>query len=283
MLTREIIMNTLQTKGYNVLPADVTKNGVEMQGVTIGEGKVRPTIYINDFLKWTDDRLDEVVCIIEDMYSKTQKNTPQIDIENIKDWDYIKTRLQVCVQKKGNEDIVKKDFLDLELYVRVIVDTNRDEEGCVGSFKVKPEHIKMWNVDESVLFSAAWDCTKPTLVEEDMAKIISQMLGKNEAEILSEMGSAPRQIILSNKTRINGAVAMCDVWFLKEIADRLESDLVIFPSSIHECIVTPMDGILRRNELDAMVKNINETQVAPEEVLSNHAYFFNRNTMEIGW
>lgn len=32
-----------------------------------------------------------------------------------------------------------------------------------------------------------------------------------------------------------------------------------------------------------MVREVNETQVEPEEVLSNHAYFFNKETCEISW
>lgn len=86
---------------------------------------------------------------------------PVIDTKKLMDWDYVKTRLQLCIQRKGNENIVKRDFLDFEEYVRV------DVGG--GTFKVKPEHLVKYGITESVLFHAAWDCTAHTIHVEDMA------------------------------------------------------------------------------------------------------------------
>lgn len=267
------IIEELSNRGYKAQFNLVVKNGVEFPSVIVGDGNVRPNIYIDDLIEQYDS-LDEVVDVIIEMYEKTKNET--FDINGISEWDYVKTRLQLCLQKKGDENIVKRDFLDLEQYVRVIVDA---ENKGSSSFKVNPSFLKTWNVTEDILFNAAWDCTKPTLVKRDMMDIMEEM-GVSVAELKETCGEMQDQIIISNKSGINGSIAMFDTWMLGEIADKYESDLVILPSSIHEIIATPItDKVLFR--YDKMVQEVNEEQLYPEEVLSNHAYRFNRDTREI--
>lgn len=275
IMTREMIITELKNRGYEVLSADVTKNGVKLQGIAIGKGSIKPTIYVDDLLNKT---LDEAVNKIIDIYKNTQKNPVQFNPKNITDWNFIKTRLQLCLQRKGDEDIVKRDFLDLEQYVRVIVDA--DKNG-INSYKVTPNQLKLLGITEGMLFNAAWDCTRPTITETDMSKVMAEMMGITVEELLKGMGDMPMQIVLSNKSGINGAIAMKDTWLLSEIANRYKSDLAILPSSIHECIVMPIDETVNFIDLNDMVREVNKTELVPEEQLSDHAYRFNRDTREI--
>ena len=48
----------------------------------------------------------------------------------------------------------------------------------------------------------------------------------------------------------------------------------VLPSSVHEVIIVPESSQIRQSELERMVREINETQVPEEEILSNHAYFY---------
>ena len=43
-------------------------------------------------------------------------------------------------------------------------------------------------------------------------------------------------------------------------------DNYLLPSSIHEMIIVPKDGNISPKELGEMVRNVNETEVAREEV-----------------
>lgn len=279
MLTREMIMNELTKRGYQVESSNVVKNGIELQGIVIGNGNIRPNIYVNDYLNWTDERLQEAVNNVVYTYENSNTSVIQFNEEDIRNWDYVKNNLQLCLQKKGHEYIVKRDFLDLEQYVRVVVSIENDEK---GSFKVFPNHLEMWNITEDILFNAAWDCTRPTLTERDMVHIVAEMMHVDVEEVLLHMGDMPTQIILGNKEGAHGAIAMCDTWTLSKIANNYESNLVILPSSIHEVIVIP-DESMSLIAYDRMVQEVNREQLAPEEVLSNHAYKFDRATMEITW
>ena len=71
---------------------------------------------------------------------------------------------------------------------------------------------------------------------------------------------------------------------LSEVAEIYEDDLVIIPSSIHELLIVPKDNIPEEYTLehfDAMIQEVNETQLPDDEILSDHAYWYHRDTKEI--
>ena len=70
---------------------------------------------------------------------------------------------------------------------------------------------------------------------------------------------------------------------LAQIADSFEKDLLILPSSIHEVLIIPVDHI-SKSTLDhyaTFIREVNETQLADDEILSDHAYYFQRATQMI--
>ena len=263
-MTRWIIIDELKARGYEVNPIEVTKNGVLMEGILVGTGTIRPTIYTEQYKDC--DNVGMVVDEIIKAYEEAINSMPTLDMSNIMDWEYVKTRLKLCIQHQGNEDIVKRNFLDLEQYVRVCV----SEE---ATYKVIPEHLKKFGVNEETLFHAAWECTKPTFTAMDMIEIMAEMMGI-DVEELREMNKDSVQIVITNKSKTNGATAMCDHELLNEIARKYEADLVILPSSIHECIVIPFTTGMVFEDFNMMVKEVNETQVDTVEQLSDHAYYY---------
>ena len=63
---------------------------------------------------------------------------------------------------------------------------------------------------------------------------------------------------------------------LERISNELRDDFYILPSSIHEVIILPRRYSPAPEELDQMIVEINETQVAVDEILSDHAYYYSR-------
>lgn len=55
-----------------------------------------------------------------------------------------------------------------------------------------------------------------------------------------------------------------------------EKNFFVLPSSIHECILVPDLGQYSREELAKMVKEVNQTQVEEEEILSYQVYYYDR-------
>ena len=272
---KEKIIAKLQERGYNAEITNVVKNGVTMCGLTFRttESNIAPTIYIDSYLDCTDGDLSGVVDKIIVSYKESLKNVPVIDTDKLMDWDWAKDNLQLCIQRKGNEDILKEDFLDLEIYIRVKVSSD-------GSFKVKDTHLEKYGVTKETMFETAWKCTEPTIKIEDMAQVMAELMGCSVNETKEMMGESA-MIVATNESKVHGAIAMKATEKLVEIADRYEKDLAILPSSIHEILLIPIDENTNFETLNRMVQEVNATQVTPEEVLGNHAYRLNREERSI--
>lgn len=87
--------------------------------------------------------------------------------------------------------------------------------------------------------------------------------------------------VLTNEHKFHGAGCILYGNLLKEIADKWGCDICIIPSSIHETLLIPMSAAGSCAVTSQMVREVNQTQVSPEEILSDHVYQFNRETGEI--
>ena len=68
---------------------------------------------------------------------------------------------------------------------------------------------------------------------------------------------------------------------LQKLAERLQDDLYIIPSSVHEVLLLPVHGRLCREEVDSMVKEVNRSVLKPQEILSDHVYIYSRVSKEV--
>ena len=94
-------------------------------------------------------------------------------------------------------------------------------------------------------------------------------------------GDGPQMYVMSNETKINGAAAMVFTEKLDEFASEHNANIFILPSSVHEILLIPDNGNMRVSELEAMVRDVNETQVAPDEVLSDNVYFYDKDVKSL--
>ena len=69
---------------------------------------------------------------------------------------------------------------------------------------------------------------------------------------------------------------MMDAEVLRRVADQLKDDFYVIPSSIHECMVLPAGSHLKTESISRIVRRINRTKVAPEEVLADSVYRYDR-------
>ena len=78
-------------------------------------------------------------------------------------------------------------------------------------------------------------------------------------------------IMVSNGDKTDGAgILLCDD-YLKALQNKI-GKFFILPSSIHEILIIKDDGMVDMNNLSAMVKEVNRTQVSDEDVLADTAY-----------
>ena len=69
--------------------------------------------------------------------------------------------------------------------------------------------------------------------------------------------------------------------FTNQLSGMSMGDFFILPSSIHELLVVPKQDGMDYSSLEAMVQEVNATQVAPEEKLSDHVYEYDAKEKEL--
>ena len=117
----------------------------------------------------------------------------------------------------------------------------------------------------------------------DMNEMIKSMIFGEEAEnLLNEKLNVEAMenpmFCLSNAQKMNGASLLLQEDIRKQIGECLGSDYFVLPSSIHEVLILPDNGMFEVPELNAMVQEVNETQVERQEQLSDKVQFCDGKT-----
>lgn len=84
----------------------------------------------------------------------------------------------------------------------------------------------------------------------------------------------------TNDKYLYGAAVILYDKLLKSFADEIKDDLVILPSSVHECMLVPL-SCANLAQLKEMVVSMNR-KMDEEDVLSDNIYLYNRATDQIG-
>ena len=117
----------------------------------------------------------------------------------------------------------------------------------------------------------------------DMTQIIESMIfGGTPKNLLNEkldMETVENPMFcLTNESRMNGASLLLQEDIRKQVGECLEGNYFVIPSSIHEVLIIPDNGIFQVPELNVMVKEVNETQIEREEQLSDKVQFCDGKT-----
>ncbi len=285
---REIISEKLGD-GYEVNTERVLKNnsceyfGVVIQKKSDDDNKVAPAIYMYSWYeKYLSGKGDEdIVNEILDVYYECEQAGKKIDIDNISK-DFINERLFFrLVNKERNKELLENtphiDFLDLVITFHY--QCMLDDSG-VQSFRITDKIAKDWNLDTATMFKIAKENTKRMFpdVINNLDDVIMRLLGNYER--INEDGII-HMYVLTNYIGINGAATILYTDKIAELAEEFGEDLYILPSSIHEIILVPNCEELEFGCLKRLVKEVNETQVLPEERLSDSVYMYLREENRI--
>ncbi|MBQ9766907.1 MAG: hypothetical protein IJW37_02220 [Lachnospiraceae bacterium] len=96
---------------------------------------------------------------------------------------------------------------------------------------------------------------------------------KRELEEMIRENRKPLFYVLTNTDKINGAAVILYEGLLKKLADRFESGFWVIPSSVHEVLLL-LTTEETEETLNRMIREVNKTQLEPEDVLSDHVYYY---------
>lgn len=258
-------------------------NGLILEGIVIiaPNRNLSPTIYLNGFYEqYLNGReFEDIIENIADIYNK---NLPDedFDVECFTDWNRVKENIVfTLVNYERNSDLLSQvphmKFLDLAIEFKFLLPTESSESATI---LIRNEHLDFWNVSLNELYEVA-KVNTPEKLEAELKNILSlipELLG----EELQGIPEAP-MYVLTNTKQLNGSACILYENVLKRFADKIDSDLYILPSSVHECILLPVDFRMSKAELKEMVESVNATQLAPEEFLSDNVYYYDRKNCKI--
>lgn len=198
------------------------------------------------------------------------KRTVTIEPENIK-----ANIVFQLINKEQNKEMLKntphRTWNDLAVIYRHMIN-EKNNQGQIESMIITNELMQSIELSEKEMFELAADNTKRIM--KPNIKGISQII----PNVTNNM------LVISNEMYFLGATSILYTDIMDKIATRLDSDLYIIPSSIHETIAIPdnaIDGIITPEELSVMIKITNEEEINPEERLSNNLYHYNKNLKTI--
>lgn len=262
MIRREDIIQELANRDYKVEAYTSIKNGVEFDGIRfMNDNGICPVIYTDEIIADSESLSEAVEKAID-----TCNNADIMDFnkDNMLDSDFIMENLYIGMQKTSAEDIVRSDtdFEGIEKYLYVKMNEN-------ASFKLTYGLLETLKISRDEAWKAAEIITFANTEIVSMSEKLSELMGQE----IEEMEGIPTQYIVTNTINFRGASAILDGEALKKLSKKLAvSKFIVLPSSIHEMIVIPDDGKCAIEELSKMVQEVNQTQVEPEERLTDQAY-----------
>lgn len=297
------MMLNAEKEGYIVTKQEKVCNNISKIGYNIRykNENISPVIYLPDdiALFMTKSNVENATRYIMHTYKK--ECNPKIDIYPLKNKDYILSNVVYSVvSKKGNEEYLKgkvtKDYLDLAVIYRVkinkyasclvtksllynmdITKTELDNAAKVNTprwmqFTVKPIHTEMLDtiIEDRDIMNRDWDMSNISYLPQYFEKY------PEEKQMLFVCGSA-------HLKEYAGSIILYTEYF-EALANAMDSDLYIIPSSIHECMAFNSDSDIygeKIEEIKELISIINTEEVADEEVLSNSLYKYSRDTKEI--
>lgn len=110
-----------------------------------------------------------------------------------------------------------------------------------------------------------------------MREMMANMWGVD----IDSLPAEPAQAIVTNKARMFGAINIYDEDCIKQVQEILGTkNFYVLPSSIHEVICVPTEGI-EIDDLLKMVTEVNQTQVRPEEQLGDFVLYYDGITRQL--
>lgn len=260
----------------------VKNNDLKLTGLTIRstESNICPTIYLEQFFEkyQAGEDMNEVLETIA--YIRLHNEIKEtFDVGQITDFDRVREKIVPrLIGKEWNRELlaIRPHKIIANLAVTYHIMMGHDFSG-VASAPITNALMESWGVDVDTLHDLAIQ-NMPKLLPstfQTMSSVLASMMGEDAEELLSAMPPVDEvMFILSNKQKINGAAALLDKEIMKTVIERLGKEFFVLPSSIHECIIVPATADMDVSTLVSMVREVNQSQVAPDERLSDSVYVY---------
>ncbi|MDD3141710.1 MAG: DUF5688 family protein [Lachnospiraceae bacterium] len=174
-------------------------------------------------------------------------------------------------------------YLDLAIVFYLPI----EEADLSGTINITNSLMKMWDITSAfTLFDYAHANTENNLgfrygtMYEIVNNILPPAAIKEEfLELLNE--DALPIYIATNANNLYGSCCLLYENALEIFAEMIGRNYYILPSSLHEILLVPEDDDANAAVLTAMVQDVNITSLCPDEILSNHIYYYDQSRKKL--
>lgn len=262
-------------QGISALIKPVEKVNRLCDALYLNEGRVRPIVLLDEmYEQYTSG--ESFGSVLEDAAKRMVMGYKQIPIVDVKR-DKRKITFQLINTTQNQKmlaNVPHREFNDLSIIYRYVMDSETDN---IQSFVITNKIAEVLKLDEKDLYNLAMTNTKklfPPAVYT-MQDLLAQM-GVSGIDLNTPFP----MYIITNKHRVNGAASILYDEVLYDLANKLDTNLYLLPSSIHEVIAIPFNPESLK-DLEEMVYAVNMGEVDVSDRLSNEVYFYDKKTRKL--
>lgn len=221
-----------------------------------------------------DDVMDDLANI------RMNAPIPNFNKEDIFEYDKIKDKiLPRLINTAANQEYLAdkphRDIEDLSLVYAVRM--SEDSEGFSEAV-ITNDLADMWGVTAQELHDKAMDniAERPPVFQN----IESVLFGNKENLEIEDVEPEDYNMpffVLTNQQKTKGAVMAVNPKTMDRIAAKF-GDVYVIPSSVDETLIVPKSAVDDVQELARIVRQVNDSEVRPEDQLSNNVYEYDSET-----
>ena len=277
--------------GKHVRVEKISKNnGLVLDGLVIlsEESNVSPNIYLNGYFEkfltyGKEAAAEEIIRVYERNRPKAVFDS-SIFTEREKVSPLIKMKI---INYEKNKELLEKvphvRVLDLAVVFMAVLKSDFDEG--FGTILIHNSHLDFWDMTADDLHELAKENMRNDFEVVSMGEVMKGVF-ENFADGDLAGGVIPEpetdMYVLTAHTKLHGAVGMLHRELLNLFMQENGFEkLVILPSSVHEVLLIPYDDGMEKIDFMEMVKEVNGTELVPEEILSDSVYVYDGNELEI--
>ncbi|MDE6625595.1 MAG: hypothetical protein K2K56_04410 [Lachnospiraceae bacterium] len=273
----EEIAAYISERGYEASVEVVNKlNGNSYTGIVLNKysGNAQPVLYLEEAYRSFQDGTD-MEDLVDEIIERYQMARIDLDMEFFYDYEKIEKQIYIrLINFEKNEELLKcvphvrwHDLAEVFYYAMELGEDGR------ATILLYNHLLEMWGKTAEEVYETA-----KANMERDFPGLLATASDLFEATMgIRVPESGPIMYVLTIPGGHDGAAAILYSTELRDLADRLQSDLLILPVSIHELILVKDDQDEDQYEdYRMMVRNANRTFIYPDEYLSDSLYLYDR-------
>ena len=274
-------------------------NDIELSAICIlkKDADLAPNIYLNGYY---DDyaagniTMNDVLNNVTAQRMKAELMMPKMNF-NMNSLEASKERIvpkiiNAHINKELLEDRPHKIMGDLAVTYRIIA--GRDNGGVMSAvidnkvmekFGLNLDELHELAITNMRKETPSKVCSMAELLCGDLiSQMVSDGMSEEMAiEMVNDMTKDAPMYVITNIDGVNGAAAVLDTVAMETLREKIGSDILLMPSSIHEIISIPYSEDMDLDYIKDMVAGINCNIVSENDFLSNSVYKYDFDKKEL--